>query len=66
MGAYLEKPVTEKHEESGKLFDGSYYALSAMQGWRIHMEVDRLHFIMVSLFHLTHVLGCSHNRNELP
>eukprot|EP00045_Choanoeca_perplexa_P016435 m.222889 g.222889 ORF g.222889 m.222889 type:complete len:381 (-) comp17258_c0_seq2:2382-3524(-) len=38
MGAFLEKPIVEKHVETGTLSDGSLYALSSMQGWRIHME----------------------------
>lgn len=37
MGAFLDKPKTEKHNETG---DGNNlsYGLSSMQGWRIEME----------------------------
>ncbi|KAL7636403.1 UNVERIFIED_CONTAM: hypothetical protein RMT77_013178 [Armadillidium vulgare] len=37
MGAFLDKPKTEKHNESGT-GNGLAYALSSMQGWRIEME----------------------------
>lgn len=37
MGAFLDKPKTEKHNESGS-GNGLKYALSSMQGWRIEME----------------------------
>ena len=37
MGAFLDKPKTDKHNESGQ---GNHlrYGLSSMQGWRIEME----------------------------
>ena len=37
MGAFLDKPKTEKHNESGS---GNHirFGLSSMQGWRIEME----------------------------
>ena len=37
MGAFLDKPKTEKHNESGS---GNHlrYGLSSMQGWRVEME----------------------------
>lgn len=37
MGAFLDKPKTEKYNESGS-GAGLHYALSSMQGWRIEME----------------------------
>eukprot|EP00049_Salpingoeca_infusionum_P017286 m.352395 g.352395 ORF g.352395 m.352395 type:complete len:335 (+) comp16512_c0_seq1:175-1179(+) len=37
MGAFLEKPITDKHSESGQ-DHGLTFALSSMQGWRTHME----------------------------
>lgn len=37
MGAFLEKPKTEKYNES-KTGAGLRYGLSSMQGWRIEME----------------------------
>jgi len=37
MGAFLEKPKTEKHNENG-MGNGLRFGLSSMQGWRIEME----------------------------
>lgn len=37
MGAFLDKPKTEKHSEHGS-GNGLSYALSSMQGWRVEME----------------------------
>jgi len=37
MGAFLDKPKTEKHNENGA-GNGLTYGLSSMQGWRIEME----------------------------
>lgn len=37
MGAFLDKPKTEKHTEKGS-GNGLKYALSSMQGWRVEME----------------------------
>lgn len=37
MGAFLDKPKTEKYNES-KVGGGLRYGLSSMQGWRIEME----------------------------
>lgn len=37
MGAFLEKPKTDKHNETGT-GNGLRFALSSMQGWRIEME----------------------------
>ncbi|CAI4230486.1 unnamed protein product [Auanema sp. JU1783] len=37
MGAYLEKPVTEKHLENGKS-DEVQYGACTMQGWRANQE----------------------------
>ena len=37
MGAFLDKPKTEKYNES-KTGAGLRYGLSSMQGWRIEME----------------------------
>ena len=42
MGAYLRKPVIEKKCESGEYVVGQkklVYAATAMQGWRVDMEV---------------------------
>ncbi|CAB4064638.1 PPM1B [Lepeophtheirus salmonis] len=38
MGAFLDKPKTEKYNESGSGAGGIRYGLSSMQGWRIEME----------------------------
>jgi len=37
MGAFLDKPKTEKHNEVGE-GNGLKYGLSSMQGWRVEME----------------------------
>lgn len=37
MGAFLDKPKTEKHNEAGQ-GNGIHYGLSSMQGWRVEME----------------------------
>lgn len=37
MGAFLDKPKTDKYNEHGE-GNGLSYALSSMQGWRIEME----------------------------
>ena len=37
MGAFLDKPKTEKHNEGG-MGNGLRYGLSSMQGWRVEME----------------------------
>ena len=37
MGAFLDKPKTEKHNESGS-GNGLRFGLSSMQGWRVEME----------------------------
>lgn len=37
MGAFLDKPKTEKHNENGE-GNGLRYGLSSMQGWRVEME----------------------------
>ena len=37
MGAFLDKPKTEKYNES-KTGAGLRYGLSSMQGWRLSME----------------------------
>lgn len=37
MGAFLDKPKTDKYNEQGE-GNGLAYALSSMQGWRIEME----------------------------
>jgi protein phosphatase 1B len=37
MGAFLDKPKTDKHTEAGS-GNGVRYALSSMQGWRVEME----------------------------
>lgn len=37
MGAFLDRPKTEKHNESGE-GNGLRYGVSSMQGWRCEME----------------------------
>lgn len=37
MGAFLDKPKTEKHNENGG-GNGLRFGLSSMQGWRVEME----------------------------
>ncbi|ESN94661.1 hypothetical protein HELRODRAFT_107894 [Helobdella robusta] len=37
MGAFLDKPKTEKHTEKGT-GNGLKYGVSSMQGWRVEME----------------------------
>ncbi|AWP17924.1 hypothetical protein SMAX5B_017255 [Scophthalmus maximus] len=37
MGAFLDKPKTEKHSAHGE-GNGLLYGLSSMQGWRVEME----------------------------
>lgn len=37
MGAYLDKPKTEKENECGS-GNGLKYGISSMQGWRLEME----------------------------
>lgn len=37
MGAFLDKPKTDKHTETGS-GNGLQFALSSMQGWRVEME----------------------------
>lgn len=38
MGNLLGAPVTEKETHSGETESGLEYAVSSMQGWRVHME----------------------------
>lgn len=55
MGAYLGKPVTNKVSESGEFTVGSrkvLYGATAMQGWRIGMEVRQLNSFQPNLLHL--------------
>ena len=45
MGAYRSKPVTEKVSDSGEYCIGKrkiVYGATAMQGWRVSMEVGRM------------------------
>ncbi|XP_053373764.1 protein phosphatase 1B-like [Mercenaria mercenaria] len=37
MGAFLDKPKTDKHNEGG-VGNGLRYGLASMQGWRVEME----------------------------
>lgn len=37
MGAFLDKPKTDKHNETG-VGNGLRFGLSSMQGWRVEME----------------------------
>nr|XP_046212782.1 protein phosphatase 1B-like isoform X1 [Oncorhynchus gorbuscha]XP_046212783.1 protein phosphatase 1B-like isoform X1 [Oncorhynchus gorbuscha] len=48
MGAFLDKPKTEKHTAHGE-GNGLHYGLSSMQGWRVEME--DAHTAMVGLPH---------------
>ena len=50
MGAYLRKPITDKTSECGEYTMGGrkvLYAVTAMQGWRVAMEVRSM-FIVLS------------------
>lgn len=38
MGAFLDKPITDKTTEEGE-GNGIKYGMSSMQGWRVEMEV---------------------------
>jgi len=38
MGNLLVAPITEKETHRGTTVDGLDYAVSSMQGWRVHME----------------------------
>lgn len=38
MGNLLGAPVTEKSTKSGMTLEGVKFAVSSMQGWRVHME----------------------------
>lgn len=49
MGAFLDKPITTKHTETGE-GQGMRYALSSMQGWRVDME--DAHTVQLSHPHL--------------
>jgi len=46
MGAFLDKPKTEKESRKG-YGNGLYYGLSSMQGWRVDMEDN--HCALVSI-----------------
>ncbi|KAH9509315.1 Protein phosphatase 1B [Bulinus truncatus] len=48
MGAFLDKPKTEKHNEGG-VGNRLRYGLSSMQGWRVEME--DAHTAVVSIPH---------------
>lgn len=37
MGAFLDKPNTEKYNEHGS-GNGLRYGVASMQGWRVEME----------------------------
>ena len=39
MGSHLDKPVVEKDTDNNELHGGLLYSASAMQGWRVNMEV---------------------------
>lgn len=51
MGAFLDKPVTEKHthSEESKTMPGVRYAVSSMQGWRVNMEDSHVHKLGLNL-----------------
>lgn len=38
MGNLLGSPIVEKETHEGVTPDGIQYAVSSMQGWRVHME----------------------------
>lgn len=46
MGAYLDKPVTEKESESGH-GNGLTYGATCMQGWRVKQEVSCFFFALI-------------------
>ena len=46
MGNFLDTPITEKETEVGEdQSKGFCYGLSAMQGWRSHMEDDHVQLL---------------------
>lgn len=56
MGNFLDTPITEKDTEVGEdPAKGMYYGLSAMQGWRSHMEDDHIQMLTLApdLSHLS-------------
>lgn len=49
MGNFLDTPITDKDTEVGEDADkGMCYGLSAMQGWRSHMEDDHTQMLTLS------------------
>lgn len=56
MGAYLNKPVTDKHSETGE-GDGLKYGATCMQGWRVNQEVSDS--IFSSNSYRTHIIAAS-------
>jgi protein phosphatase 1B len=43
MGSFLDKPITEKEVHNGE-GNGLSFGVSAMQGWRVTMEVCNFHW----------------------
>jgi len=49
MGNFLDTPITDKETEVGEdTSKGFCYGLSAMQGWRSHMEDDHIQLLTLS------------------
>jgi len=49
MGNFLDTPITDKETEVGEdASKGMCYGLSAMQGWRSHMEDDHVQLLTLS------------------
>jgi hypothetical protein len=48
MGSYLDKPITEKETHDGE-GNGLSFGVSAMQGWRVTMEVRSFILLLLEL-----------------
>lgn len=59
MGAYRSRPITEKVSESGEYYTVErkvIYGATAMQGWRMSMEVS-----VAAIARIKHdILGCTY------
>lgn len=58
MGNLLVSPITEKETERGQTSDGELtYAVSSMQGWRVHME--DAHICEPAIYAEERILDCT-------
>ena len=49
MGNFLDTPITDKETDVGAdAGKGMSYGVSAMQGWRSHMEDDHVNMLVLS------------------